>query len=481
MSKRNKTSETGKQKEELLINVPERMDIRVDWAFRHFFRKKKHLIKIIRDLLDIDMEIIEYLPEALDVATEQDKKSVFDVVCKNTKTEETFVLEMQTTYESDMADRLYYYGGSLIHNQVSSGDKKYVVNSVLICCIASYNVPHKQPVPQGKVLFRYKMMENDTHEVYDDDKLNICFLELNRFDNYLDKDADLKKQWCWIFNNLANFAKRPENLDPSFDDVIKDAGTGKLTIQQKIEYMVAMHLNDRERLVIHEGGVMIGREEVREEWRQDRIEKVKPRPKVDVEWVDLGLSVSWAACNLNATVPEASGSYFSWGEILPKSDYSWDRYRYGDYEAYYDIPDVSGAFDFFKYDQSNGFGNTYHIFLESGDDAVTQKLGQPCRLPTMAEVQELIENCVWTQTVSNGVSGYTVTGKNGNSIFLPAAGYMDGQKLKKSGEYGLLWTSELDSDTISNACDLYFNCRNNKVDKNDSSLRCYGFPVRPVK
>ena len=47
--------------------------------------------------------------------------------------------------------------------------------------------------------------------------------------------------------------------------MIKDAGTGKLTIQQKIEYMEAMHLNDRERLVIHEGGVMIGREEGREE------------------------------------------------------------------------------------------------------------------------------------------------------------------------------------------------------------------------
>ena len=261
MAKGKKAPEVSTEQEELLLNVPKRMDIRVDWAFRHFFRKKKHLIKIIRDLLDMDIEIIEYLPEALYVATDQDKKSVFDVVCKNKATQETFVLEMQTTYESDMADRLYYYGGSLIHNQVSSGDKKYVVNSVLICCIASYNVPHKQSVPKGKVLFRYKMMENETHEVYDDDKLNICFLELNRFDNYLDKDADLKKQWCWIFNNLTTFAKRPENLDPSFNDVIKDAGTGRLSIQQKIEYMEAKRLNDRERLVVHEGGIMIGRVE----------------------------------------------------------------------------------------------------------------------------------------------------------------------------------------------------------------------------
>lgn len=202
--------------------------------------------------------------------------------------------------------------------------------------------------------------------------------------------------------------------------------------------------------------------------------KVKPRPKVDVEWVDLGLSVSWAACNLNATVPEASGSYFSWGEILPKSDYSWEKYKYGIVEEEY-YADIEGNYDIYKY-RING-----NELLESGDDPVTQKLGQPCRMPTMAEVQELINNCVWKQAALNGVAGYTITGRNGNSIFLPAAGYMEGQKLKKSDAYGLYWTSELDEDDHTKAWDLYFNCNNNKVGRNDSSLRCYGFPVRPVK
>ena len=76
MNKSKKALEASKNPEEILINVPKRMDIRIDWAFRHIFRKKKHLIKIIKDLLDIDIEIIEYLPNALDVATDQDKKSV---------------------------------------------------------------------------------------------------------------------------------------------------------------------------------------------------------------------------------------------------------------------------------------------------------------------------------------------------------------------------------------------------------------------
>ena len=201
-----KNQEYTAEQAEALKNLPARLDIRVDWAFKHFFAKKKHLIKIIRDLLDMDIEVIEYEPNGLDVATDQDKKSVFDVICKNTQTGERFVLEMQTTYESDMNDRLYYYGGSLIHNQVSSGDKTYNVKSVLILCIASYKVPHKEPVPTGKVFFKYQMRERETHEVFDGDKLGICFLELNRFDDYLDKDSDLKRQWCWIFNNLSNYS-----------------------------------------------------------------------------------------------------------------------------------------------------------------------------------------------------------------------------------------------------------------------------------
>ena len=216
--------------------------------------------KIIKDLLDIDIEVIEYLPNALDVATEQDKKSVFDVICKNTGTGEVFVLEMQTTYESDMNDRLYYYAGSLIHNQVQSGDVKYSINSVLILCVASYRVTHRQRVPEGKVFFKYGVMESETHEVFDGDKLKLCFLELDRFRNYLDNNSDLKEQWCWFFNNLSNFAVRPECLDPSFDDMISKSSTRNLTLEEKLAYMEARTLNERERLVIREGGYIEGAE-----------------------------------------------------------------------------------------------------------------------------------------------------------------------------------------------------------------------------
>lgn len=105
---------------------------------------------------------------------------------------------------------------------------------------------------------------------FDGDKLNYCFLELQRFDNYLDKNADLKKQWCWIFNNLSTFVERPKNLDSSFDEVIKDADTSKLSANQRKSYMEARKLSEHERLVVYEGGYEIGMMEGMEKGTQQR-------------------------------------------------------------------------------------------------------------------------------------------------------------------------------------------------------------------
>jgi len=254
---------------------PERLDLRVDWAFKRIFGQKKHLQKIIKDLLDINIDVIEYYPNELIVDRPIDKRSVFDVICRNKDTDEVFVLEMQNTFESDMPDRLFYYGGSLIHNQVNVGDLVYVVKSVLVCCIASYYVPHNAPVPEGKVFFDYRMRESDTGELFDGDKLRICFLELRRFEQYLDKDSDLKEQWCWIFNNLSKFAERPIDLDSSFDDLIEDARIQKLTKMDRQDYMKALEISERDRKVIYEGGIIVGQHLERDKAYAEKLESAK--------------------------------------------------------------------------------------------------------------------------------------------------------------------------------------------------------------
>ncbi len=132
----------------------------------------------------------------------------------------------------------------------------------------------------------------------------------------------------------------------------------------------------------------------------------------DHDYVDLGLSVKWATCNVGASSFTVYGDYFAWGETEPKEDYSWKTYMWcnGGYKT----------INKYRY----GFDN--ETVLESLDDAATVNWGEKWRMPTIAELQELENNCTWEWKIINGVNGYKITAKNNNWIFLPAAGYRDG-------------------------------------------------------
>ena len=179
------------------------------------------------------------------------------------------------------------------------------------------------------------------------------------------------------------------------------------------------------------------------------------------EWVDLGLSVKWATCNVGANSPEEYGDYFAWGEVEPKEYYDWSTYKY------YDEDGLT------KYDYDDD-----KTILESGDDAATMNWGGTWRMPTTAEQQELVNNCTWTWTTQNGVEGSTVTGPNGNSIFLPAAGYMYKGELVYAGEEGYYWSSSLRSGFKESSYHVYFY--SNSQDYYNSSRRDDGQTIRPV-
>ena len=188
------------------------------------------------------------------------------------------------------------------------------------------------------------------------------------------------------------------------------------------------------------------------------------------EYVDLGLSVKWATCNVGASSPEKYGDFFAWGETEPKEQYYWSTYKH--------YNDSSSTLT--KY---NSFGTVADnkTQLELSDDAARANWGGSWRMPTYAELTELREQCTWTWTTQNGVKGYKVTSKsNGNSIFLPAAGSRDGSSLGYPGSFGNYWLSSLDTlytDNSNKAYHLYFNsgfvgC--------GSDSRYLGLSVRPV-
>lgn len=170
-------------------------------------------------------------------------------------------------------------------------------------------------------------------------------------------------------------------------------------------------------------------------------------------YVDLGLSVKWATCNVGADNPDDYGDYFAWGDIKEKSSY---------YESTSKTWNV---------DMSDFAGNAEY-------DAATANWGGNWRMPTWSELSELISGCTWTWIHQGYAYGYEVKSKiNGNSIFLPAAGYYSGAELHDNGEYGFYWASSPYSSDDRYAEEIYF-------DSGDYSRsyrgRFLGHSVRPV-
>lgn len=181
-------------------------------------------------------------------------------------------------------------------------------------------------------------------------------------------------------------------------------------------------------------------------------------------YVDLGLSVKWATCNIGASSPEEYGDYFAWGETEPKEVYVWSTYKW-----------CNGSQNTLtKYCTNKEYGAVDNkITLELEDDAAHVNWGGEWRMPTKAELEELREKCTWMPAKINGVSGREITGPNGNKLFLPYSGYCSEGKYPGGGQASC-W-----SNTSSSFRAYYLTC-NWSGYYVVADLRCFGFTVRAV-
>lgn len=177
-------------------------------------------------------------------------------------------------------------------------------------------------------------------------------------------------------------------------------------------------------------------------------------------YVDLGLSVKWAMCNVGAERPEEYGEYFAWGETETKETYDPGNYKF-----------VNGG-------SAVNDKNT----LDIENDVAHKKWGGNWRMPSKEEFDELIQNCTWTWTTQKGVNGFLVTsnkpGYTYRSIFLPAAGLRSLSELRLSGDIGFYWTTTLSEHYAESAYFLYIT----KGFKSlyESAARNQAHTVRPV-
>lgn len=212
------------------------------------------------------------------------------------------------------------------------------------------------------------------------------------------------------------------------------------------------------------------------------------------EAIDLGLSVKWASFNLGASKPEEYGDYFAWGETEPYYEPGYAQsgspvWKAGK-ESGYNSPSYKWCTIDINHLTKYCFDNSYwassapmdnKTVLDFEDDAAYMGLGDSWRMPTDVNWKELRDNCTYEWTTIAGVNGILVTGPNGNSIFLPAAGYRYAPYLKEFGSYGCYWSSSLATDSSCSAQSVHFYSYNSYAIFNRSSdYRDYGLSIRPV-
>ena len=164
-------------------------------------------------------------------------------------------------------------------------------------------------------------------------------------------------------------------------------------------------------------------------------------------YIDLGLSSGtlWATCNVGADRPEGYGNYYAWGETTPKDEYTWSTYQHANGTTDED-PKLT------KYCNDAGYGDGGFVdnltTLELEDDAASVNWGTGWRMPTREEIKELVDSCIWAWEEPNGIAGYRVTSRNGNSIFLPAAGLHYADAFISEGSSANYWSNTLEQGEL---------------------------------
>jgi hypothetical protein len=188
------------------------------------------------------------------------------------------------------------------------------------------------------------------------------------------------------------------------------------------------------------------------------------------EYVDLGVTyngnkILFATKNVGANTVTDYGNYYAWGETTTKSDYSWSTYTFN--------PSGDGT-TFTKYNSTD-----QKVTLDPEDDPVRVNMGGQWRSLTEAELTALLNQTTNTWVTNyngSGINGRVFTG-NGNTMFVPAAGYRYGTSFDNVGSIAHWWSSSLDG--VGSVCGrhLFFYSSDCYVDGYD---RCRGFSAHGV-
>ena len=290
------------EKEKIIRGILEKpfIDLTCDWAFKHVFGHDEELLKmLLNDILPERIVKIEYDPNEIDRFAANDKNVIMDVFC-HTDDGRRILVEMQKKDEDGFHQRMLYYGAARLREQLEAGDDYETICPVYVICFMDFKLPHYGTViPPGKLIFFYKLMEEQTKEEYGN-WLNIIFCELPRLKEDKMKTLSPQEQWFAIMRNLPNFAERPAWMDARYDQLIDLARTRGLQDKEQLQYLRAM-VSEKEIDKVARAYLRRGREEgERKEREKHRAEILR----IAKNFLDSGVSVEDVARNTGLSPEE---------------------------------------------------------------------------------------------------------------------------------------------------------------------------------
>ena len=234
--------------------------------------------------------------------------------------------------------------------------------------------------------------------------------------------------------------------------------------QESPEYKAAIKKKEQD--------IQRAKERLIQEQKQAIIQAEKKKEK---KAIDLGLSVLWSDVTLYAGWYEISKIIYAESDFKMGAKYSW-----GDIQKRTLFRYIDGKLNKkSKYELKRIFGNEdLSICGNEKFDAARSLWGENWRLPLRFEIDELINQCQWEWTSVNGTMGYKVTGKNGNSIFLPVTSEIVVDK-NNYPEAGFYWSGNANDDVLGEEAHFLFFDAKQKIHKNNG-IRWHGMAIRPV-
>ena len=247
------------------------IDLMVDWSFKKIFGtevNKDILIEFLKVIFpQYAISDITYVPTEQLGIMEDDRKAIFDVLCR-TEDGKTFLVEMQRGYQKHFFERALFYTSFPIMKQgkkalaeEAKGNKPwdFSLDGVFFLGILNFRYEDDEMTEH-----RYRLLEATSKKLMTD-KLEFVFVEVEKFDkgeNELETDLD---KWLYLLKNMSNLLKRPERLrDRIFTKLFDVAELAQLDDKDRINYIKSMN-TERDTYNQIEYARETGREEGREE------------------------------------------------------------------------------------------------------------------------------------------------------------------------------------------------------------------------